>query len=178
MTSNAPGFALASVVLPIGTILPCIQVPKSLPAGWLPCDGSAIPPQYQELSTLLGSLHTPNLIGRTLIGAGDLTTATQSQTDGLDPNFSALGPALQIGNIGGECRHTLSVDEIPKHVHTINHGDFGVHGRSFEGAGGNDKPFETSPHTHLTNTDFAGGGRSHYNVQPYFAVTYMIFAGI
>lgn len=168
---------MASSDLPIGTVLPVILNPGSLPKNWLPCDGSTIPAQYQELTTLLGSQTTPNLIGRVLIGAGDMSRAAMKQTDGLDPHFGALGTGLSVGNTGGECQHTLSTDEMPSHAHSINKSNFGLHGRSFKGEDDNDIPFETNPSIPLGGTDPAGGGKGHYNVQPYYAINYMIFGG-
>lgn len=166
--------------LPIGSIIPSVITPQSLPDGWLPCDGSVIPPAYQQLKTVLGSNNTPNLIGRTLIGAGSLAKAQTSQTDKRDPRFVALSAtgALQIGDTGGEGDHLLSTSELPSHSHQINNGDFGLHHRSFEGSDDSDLPFETnSDSTRLGGTNNAGGDQRHYNAQPYYAVTYMIYAG-
>ncbi|WP_225414651.1 phage tail protein [Stigmatella hybrida] len=176
--SAAPATA---VPLPIGTIIASILRPDSLPAGWLPCDGSPIPAEYQELITLLNSPNTPNLIGRTLIGAGNLSAASTKQTDGLNPEFSLLGPllggSLQISATGGESLHYLSQDEIPAHTHHINGTNFGVHQRSFSGADGANRPFENNPAYSLAGTDSTGGGKAHNNLQPYYAVTYIIFGG-
>ena len=169
---SAPG------TVPVGTIIASVLNQKSLPVGWLPCDGSAIPPQYQRLMTLLSSKTTPNLIGRTLIGAGALATASTSQKDGHQPQFDALGTALQIGDTGGECAHTLTTTEMPTHSHTINRGDFGLHHRSFEGNDDGDLPYETNcSGARLQGTDACGDNGAHNNVQPYFSVTYIIYAG-
>ncbi|GBQ30616.1 hypothetical protein AA13594_1798 [Gluconacetobacter azotocaptans DSM 13594] len=151
---------------------------------WLPCDGSAIPPQFTELCTLLNDRNTPNLIGRTLIGAGSFAAAQTTQTDLLDPNFTALSgdrasqvTALQIGDTGGEATHALTIGQLPSHTHTINNGNFGYHRRSFEGDSGADLPFEVNPSTKVGGTDESGKNEGHYNVQPYYAITYFILAG-
>jgi len=173
--------------LPIGTIVASVLAPTSpLPDGWLFCDGSTIPPFYPQLITLLSSKVTPNLIGRTLVGAGIFADALSNQTDGRDPQFAAFtGPtsqtaltALEVNDTGGECAHMLSETEMPTHSHTINGGDFGIHHRSFDGSNDSDRPFETNPDGgNLHGTDQSGGGQRHYNVNPYYAVTYIIFAG-
>jgi hypothetical protein len=168
---------LASGTLPIGSIVASILDPHSVPVGWLVCDGSSIPPQYQQLQTLLGSGNTPNLIGRTLIGAGSLAGAQTDQSDGRGPDFESLGAALPIGSTGGECVHTLTEGEMPSHIHPINACNFGLHRRSFAGDNDNDLPFEMNADTPLTGTDGAGNSMPHFNVQPYFAVTYIIYAG-
>ena len=165
--------------LPIGTIVAAALAPSSLPAGWLPCDGSPIPTQYQQLVSILGSKTTPNLIGRTLIGQGLVANASTSQTDGRAPHIEALGQSsLLVNTTGGEAVHSLDISEIPAHSHTINGGDFGLHHRSFEGDSGGDRPYETQPNTPIKATDNTGGGGPHYNVQPYYVVTYMIYAGM
>lgn len=166
--------------VPVGTILAAAVTANSLPDGWLPCDGSTIPPQYQQLKTVLGTLTTPNLIGRTLIGAGALSKAQSIQTDRRAPHFADLSAsgALQIGDTGGECDHQLSVAELPSHSHLINGGDFGLHHRSYQGSDDSDLPFETKPSgSKLGGTNNTGSDAGHYNVQPYYAVTYIIYAG-
>lgn len=163
---------------PIGTILASVYKHYNQPSGWLVCDGSLIPNEYQALRNLLQSDRTPNLIGRTLIGTGVLAAAQTHQDDNRDPHFANIAPTLEltVGYTGGESVHTLTIPEIPAHVHSINNGDFGVHHRSFEGEDGNQHPFETSPDTPLGGTQSTGGNGAHFNVQPYYAVTYIICA--
>ncbi|MFI6299289.1 tail fiber protein [Nonomuraea sp. NPDC050790] len=164
--------------VPVGTIVATILNPNSLPPGWLPCDGSPIPGQYSQLITALGSTNTPNLIGRVLLGAGDLTAATLTQSDGRNPAFGAIGTALEITDTGGECQVVISIQSMPRHNHQINGGNFGLHKQSFEGDSGNDIPYETNPDgSTLTGTDYTGENAPTWIVQPYYAVTYMICAG-
>lgn len=172
--------------LPVGSILAFAGSANSIPADWLPCDGSAIPPQYTALQDIFGSSDatTPNLIGRTLIGAGQLGAATVNQEDGRNPDFTDLcaGEELIVGATGGECFHQLVEGELPAHNHPINGGNFGTHTNSFEGGGGSDMPFETmsddgTKFNSVWGTDGTGGDQPHYNIQPYYAVTYIIYAG-
>jgi microcystin-dependent protein len=169
---------LEEMSLPVGSIVATALNPASLPQGWLPCDGSPIPGQYAQLITVLGSSTTPNLIGRTLVGAGDLTQASTTQSDGRDPSFAVLGDSLDVMYTGGECEHQLSSGELPSHSHTINGGNFWRHYQSFEGnSNDDDKPFEINGKgLQIGGTDDAGQDEAHYNVQPYYAVTYMISA--
>lgn len=168
--------------VPMGSIVAFALSAASVPHGWLLCDGKPFDTgRYSALSTALGSNKTPSLTGRVLLGAGDLTTASTTQNDGRDPDFPTLAPPttgqnLTVGYTGGECRHVLGVEEIPSHSHSINSGNFGTHHRSFEGNDDRDLPFETNPDNYLGRTDAEGGGGGHYNVQPYFAVNYIIRA--
>ncbi len=162
-----------SNILPVGTIVAFAG--SQVPAGWLLCDGSTInPSQYAELSGVLRSGVLPNLCGRTLIGVGRPGNATQS--DGNTPNFPNNAD-FTLGATGGEFVHPLSIDEMPQHSHSINNGNFGYHGGSFEGGGGNDFPFETQASNPMWGTDIAGGGMGHYNMQPYYTVNYIIYTG-
>lgn len=168
---------------PVGGILAFAGAASSIPADWLPCDGSAIPAQYTALLDLFGVSEglTPNLIGRTLIGAGTLGAAKIEQDDGLDPGFGNLGGDLIVNATGGECFHQLTEDELPSHTHSINGGDFGRHTQSFTGDSGSDLPFETGGEpdkfVSLGGTDPDGDDQPHNNMQPYYVVTYIIYAG-
>lgn len=165
--------------LPIGTIVASIFGAKSAPAGWLPCDGSEIPKIYDELISLLSSDRTPNLIGRTLVGAGPLEHASVVQTDGQEPDFLGFGTEqLTIGNTGGETRHRLTLGEMPRHWHKIEQGNFYLHHRSFDGKNDEERPYTTkgSQSTHIQGTNSEGGDQSHNNLQPYYAVMYYIIA--
>lgn len=149
------------------------------PAGWLPCDGSAIPSQYAALIQALQSNTTPNLTGRALLGTG------QSPGENNDGGMANFPPSVNflLGLAGGEFAHPLSVDEIPRHTHTIFGGNFGIHSRSFEGSSsGDDNPFECAPDNPLYGTDGTGGDQDgnttpHINMQPFYTVNYIIYTG-
>lgn len=164
--------------LPIGTIVPLISNTLIM-KGWLPCDGSEIPSKYVDLIHLLGSENTPNLIGRTLIGVG--TDPKRENSNTPNPNFDEKVDFKQC-SYGGEYRHQLTVDELPKHSHTINGGNFVEHYQSFPGAKGSDKPFKNEKRYEgdrlIERTDISGADHLHYNMAPYFAVHYIIYTGL
>ena len=145
-------------VVPVGSIV--AYYGATAPQGWLPCDGSAIPAdaKYQELKTALGRTNTPDLRGRTLIGAGQ-------------------GPGLSsraLGQLGGEENHQLTVAEMPTH----NHYGFGeaydwplgqVGPKNRKGSkGGMDED------NYYYNTSNTGGNAAHNNMQPFHVVSYII----
>ena len=163
-----------STSLPIATIVATVVSKDALPPRWLFCDGSEIPGQYQELISLIGN-NTPNFAGRALIGSG--YSNNNKQTDGTVPNFPD-GIYWSPGNTGGEYSHKLTVDELPKHQHTINNKNFGIHHDSFKGEGGSERPFLENPDgTKVQSTDNEGGDKNHNTMQPYFVVHYIIYCG-
>jgi microcystin-dependent protein len=86
----------------------------ALPAGWLPCDGSAVSrTTYASLFAAIGinygggdginTFNLPDLRGRTVVGAGHGT--------GLS--------ARTLAQTLGEETHALSANEMPAHSHTV-----------------------------------------------------------
>lgn len=93
-----------------------------------------------------GSNGTPDLRDRFIVGAG---------------------AGYAVGATGGEATHTLTVDEMPRHNHTITSLGGGGTG---SGAGLNcvDNP------TYQGHTCPAGGGQAHENRPPYYALAYIM----
>lgn len=161
--------------VPMGTIVAFALNEASVPSGWIMCDGRVIPAQYHSLITALGSTTTPNLCGRTLIGTGKPNNGQQD--DGRTPNFDPANN-WPLAFTGGEYSHKLTISEIPAHSHTINQGNFGVHGGSFQGKSDDDLPFENSGYEYpVRGTDATGGDGLHNTMQPYYAVNYIIYTG-
>lgn len=153
-----------------------------LPAGTADCDGAAVsrannPRTFAQLGETWGpgdgstTFNLPNLIGRTLIGAGG---------------------AYSLGATGGVERVTLTVSQIPAHRHGQSphthgyedrHTNYSI-GRNGVRVGG-DQPrayggADTSRQTDAGgggDTDAAGGGTSHPNMQPYAVVRWIIYLG-
>src|SRR6202166_3221444 len=79
------------------------------PKGWALCNGQLLPiNQNQALFSLLGTTYGGN--GQTTFGLPNL----QSRL----PMHMSNGHTL--GERGGEENHTLSISEIPTHVHTAS----------------------------------------------------------
>ncbi len=101
----------SALLVPPGSITGYAGI--AVPGGWLSCDGSAIDRTiYADLFAAIGTTYgngdgettfnIPNLLGRSIIGYNP------SEAD-----FDALGET------GGEKRHTLTIDEMPAHTHSI-----------------------------------------------------------
>lgn len=94
-----PGEAI-TVVTPAGVI--AAFAGAVAPTGWLLCDGREYDRQtYPELARVFGNafrFRVPDLRGRTVLG---------------------VNAAHKLGELGGEERHALTVDEMPRHSHQI-----------------------------------------------------------
>lgn len=134
------------------------------------CDGQSLPiNQYGALYALLGNAYgatgstfnLPNIVGRTPIG------------------FSTAG-GQPMGATGGEATHTLTIAEIPSHSHTLGAVTNGSSGDSSVDA----TPATSSGPTYGAAANLVGlgggplatvgGGQSHENMQPSFAINFTI----
>ena len=88
--------------------------------------------------------------GRVLLGVGE---GTDNQPTPEVKTFAA-------GDFGGQYKHTLLEDEMPAHTHTMN-------GQFQSGSATN---CAVGPGSAEIETNSAGGGLAHYNIQPYIAV--------
>jgi len=139
------------------------------PKGWALCDGQLLPiNQNQALFSLLGTTYggdgrvnfaLPNLQGRTPIH---------------------MGSGHTLGERGGEQGHTLSISEIPTHIHTVNASSSAGNGvvptstllasplnQSYRAADG---LASLSPGT-VANV---GGSQAHLNMQPFLVLNFCI----
>jgi microcystin-dependent protein len=141
------------------------------PKGWALCNGQLLPiNQNQALFSLLGTTFGGD--GRVNFGLPDLR--------GQVPIH--VGNGHTLGEKGGEQAHTLSIAEIPTHVHAFNastnvaaantgpNGNYLAQssGEFLYGAASN--PVAMAP-TAIGNT---GGSQAHQNLQPYLALTFCI----
>ena len=101
----------------------------------------------------VNGIQTPDLRGRFLVGAGG---------------------AYSVGQTGGEDRHTLTVEEMPSHNHS-----YSFKGADLKGSWDNDNYFYNQSEKYSGNsntrwTDSAGGGQSHENRPPFYALCYIM----
>jgi len=139
------------------------------PKGWAFCDGQLLPiNQNQALFSLLGTTFGGD--GRVSFGLPDLR--------GRVPIH--VGDGHTLGARAGEQAHTLSISEIPQHVHAVNASTATQGGQAnptnnFLGGGNNvygPGPAGTPLHPQtITNT---GGSQAHLNMQPFLTLTFCI----
>lgn len=143
------------------------------PKGWAFCNGALLPiNQNQALFSLLGTQYGGD--GRVTFGLPDMRGRAPLHT----------GSGFIIGQIGGEENHTLTLQEMPTHNHTVP---------STSTAGNITKPLApavpaqnapnqlyagTNPVTGVTMNpamvQTVGGNQAHPNMQPFLVLNYVI----
>jgi microcystin-dependent protein len=139
------------------------------PKGWAMCNGQLLPiNQNQPLFALLGTTFGGD--GRVNFGLPDLRARVPIH----------VGNGHTLGERAGEDNHTLTLAEMPQHLHTVSvsnastGGDVSPVGR-FLGSGNNmyHAPASVTPMNQTTITN-VGGSQPHLNDQPYLVLTYCI----
>jgi microcystin-dependent protein len=138
------------------------------PKGWALCNGQLLPiNQNQGLFSLLGTTFGGD--GRVNFALPDLRGRTPIH----------VGGSHVLGERGGEQAHTLSISELPEHVHVLNatnnNGAQTQANTVLAKTGAN----TYSPPTNLvamkagtiTNT---GGSQAHLNMQPFLTLSFCI----
>ena len=148
------------------------------PTGWQLCDGSDLLAMdtkivYDSSGTII---KTPNLQGRTIVGTN---TSSGAKPDGSKPLS-----LYNIGDYGGEEKHTLTIQEMPSHTHIINNNSIPCAGTSCAlnkvGSGAridsNIGSYSYSGPMGLSSQIVlnTGGDAAHYNMQPYYVLSYII----
>jgi microcystin-dependent protein len=156
------------------------------PRGWALCDGQLLNiAQYSALFSLLGTTYGGD--GRTTFGLPDLR--------GRVPVHVGTGAGLSRytwGQRGGQERVTLNQNEMPQHTHNVtvdakmrantgSAGEADPTGRTL-GEAREDIFNDTAPAVDMADGTVtatataapAGGGQSHYNIQPFLAFYWCI----
>jgi len=141
------------------------------PKGWATCDGQLLPiNQNQALFSLLGTTYGGD--GRVNFGLPNLQSNVPIH----------MGSGHTLGERGGEQAHTLSISELPTHVHTANAANVAP----AAGAPGGGKVLSQSSGANLyaaptnlvamaPNTlGNVGGSQAHLNMQPFLVLNFSI----
>jgi microcystin-dependent protein len=141
------------------------------PKGWALANGQLLPiNQNQALFALLGTTFGGD--GRVTFGLPNL--------QGLTPIH--MGQGFTLGQRGGEQAHTLSISEIPTHIHTANAADVQptapnpATNRMLSQSKG---AFLYAAATNLQamspqSISSVGGSQAHVNMQPFLTISFCI----
>jgi microcystin-dependent protein len=138
------------------------------PKGWAMCNGQLQPiNQNQALFSLLGTTFGGN--GQTNFALPDLRGDVPIH----------VGSGHTLGEKGGEQAHTLSVAEIPTHVHVLNaldaNGTLGNPKNNLlaQFNNGYTTPGNLTPMS-ADSVGNVGGSQAHLNMQPFLVLTFGI----
>jgi hypothetical protein len=109
-------------------------------------------------------LELPKLNGRTLIGCDNLGDTPADVV--RDANADV------IGGTGGTEKHTLSVNELPSHNHTLKSATPSYNANMRHDSG--DWTLANNARTDGNTTNSTGGGQAHNNMQPWIAANWII----
>jgi len=138
------------------------------PEGWAPCDGGLLSiAQNQALYSLLGTTY----------GGNGTTTFALPDLRGRAPVHQGNGVIL--GQSAGEEVHTLTINEMPAHTHTISANSDGATSKIATGnVWGNNGTNSYSTQSNGSMSSYAlstaGGSQAHPNMQPYNVANYCI----
>ena len=150
-----------------------------VPNGWQACDGTFFPvDEYSELFAVVGYSFGSGM-GGDVFAVPDWRRRVPV---GLDTGQS---PYDQVGNVGGESAHTLTVAEMPAHRHALRVDTLGSAALS-SGPGrlaGQGVPLGrrgtgTEEVVLSDAVNLTGGGDAHNNLQPYLVTNYIIYTGV
>lgn len=138
------------------------------PKGWALCNGQLLPiNQNQALFSLLGTTFGGD--GRVNFGLPDLRARVPIH----------VGSGHTLGERGGEQAHTLSISELPTHVHVAmaspTNGNAPAPLNNVLGGALNTYAAATNL-TALTNGSVTntGGSQAHLNMQPFLTISFCI----
>jgi microcystin-dependent protein len=141
------------------------------PKGWATCDGQLLPiNQNQALFSLLGTTFGGD--GRVNFALPDLRSRVPIHAGG----------GSTLGERGGEQGHTLSISEIPTHVHAVAASTSATGGNASPAnryLGGGNNVYAAPGAGALTSlrpdaVTTVGGSQAHQNMQPFLTLNVCI----
>ena len=154
--------SIESMYLNVGSVIAWAGLSSNIPPNWKLCNGSKLSQaDYPDLFNALGGQLSPWGVQNTTFSLPELI-AGASPIQALEEGVTG---SPELGEMGGESVHVLSVDELPPHTHGINGaiGGSGVLAPVLE----NSKPWAITTYS-------TGFGKAHNNMPPYTAMYWII----
>jgi microcystin-dependent protein len=139
------------------------------PRGWALCNGQLLPiNQNQALFSILGTTYGGD--GRTTFALPNLMGRVPLHT----------GSGLTLGELAGEEAHTLTIAEMPSHMHTAVGGNVAADQSNPTGSVWANAPqnsYSTSPDGSVMNPGaigLTGASQPHENMSPFLVLNFCI----
>ena len=143
------------------------------PRGWAFCNGALLPINTnQALFSILGTTY----------GGDGRTTFALPNLQGRVPVHWGQGsgfPPVNLGQVGGEMAHTLTIAEMAAHNHIMTASNQGLSQAIPTGnflASSNAQAYAPSANVNMINGEvgLTGGSQAHNNMQPYLVISAII----
>ena len=176
--TNSLSTALMNIICPVGSISPFAGAVA--PPGWLLCNGASTA-GYPALIAIVGAA-TPNLAGRTLIGAGSaagLTTRLLNATGGAETHVLTEAELANHnhgqtahGHAGASAPSSGAIGEIG--LQATGTGPFSLFEVATVQRDGKSGQISFAPQPNVANIQSTGSSSPHNNMQPFYVVNYII----
>ena len=140
--------------IPVGSIITWSGSRDSVPDGYQICDGSNA--ATVALAAIVGST-VPDLTDRFIVGAA-----------------SSINGNYNVGDTGGADSVTLTTNQIPSHHHDVDSNNEFISEHGYWETGTTWRQEHTQGTYYKPETSDTGGGQSHENRPPYYALCYII----
>lgn len=155
----------------------------TVPKGWLPCDGRSVSrTQYILLFAAIGTIYGTG-DGKSTFNLPDFRDRVPMGASVDRKGYPLTTVEGKGSQTGGAATHTLTVAELPAHHHDMTHthdmptrtGGSSTNAVSAGNSGTPGTLATNGPSTTLTGD--TGSGAAHSILNPYFAITYIIYGG-